>query len=216
MAESSVPKPVSAYVGLIVASLEDARGAGRSPVAQAVRLPLAAAGQLFTAHHRYDALAEQGEVIIEAVVGIMRERFGSGDPDADLDAEGWLGDESAAAREWATEFPEPVTETLIETVDGLTDPTPPDVRSSPMEQLESFGVASEVGAEAGGLKSAADLPLADFDHMRAAQLRGRLRTLDPVGLVQLLDYERAHAHRVAIIVMLENRLAKLHAADGSS
>ena len=45
--------------------------------------------------------------------------------------------------------------------------------------------------------------------MSAPQLRGRLRRLDRVQLVQLLDYERAHADRVGIILMLENRLAKL-------
>ena len=39
-----------------------------------------------------------------------------------------------------------------------------------------------------------------------------LRRLDRVQLVQLLDYERAHADRVGIVLLLENRLAKLIAA----
>jgi hypothetical protein len=53
------------------------------------------------------------------------------------------------------------------------------------------------------------LPLKDFDGMTGPQLRGRLRTLDQVQLVQLLDYERAHANRVPIVLMLENRITKL-------
>jgi hypothetical protein len=84
---------------------------------------------------------------------------------------------------------------------------------TPLEQLEQFSVPPEVGAQAGGLKTAADLPLKDFDHMTGPQLRGRLRTLDQVQLVQLLDYERVHANRVPIVLMLENRLTKLLAAN---
>jgi hypothetical protein len=300
MSESSVPKPLSAYVGLIVASLEDARGTGRSPIAQVARLPLAAAGQLLTARHRYDALAEQGDAVIDVVVGMVRQRFVSADVpsaetdfvdhlaaddvaaddldaedtdaedidelvdemDAELDAEldvvidlepasesydttesdsafatddarrGSLNGLTETAETTLDDYPERLDDTapdeLAAEADVLTsedveaavqaataEPAEPakSTSESPLEQLESFQVKPEVGAEAGGLKSAADLPLADFDHMTTAQLRGRLRTLDAVGLVQLLDYERAHANRVGIIVMLENRLAKLHAAQ---
>jgi hypothetical protein len=84
-----------------------------------------------------------------------------------------------------------------------------------MQQIEQFSVPAEIGEQAGGLKSAADLPLKDFDHMSGPQLRGRLRTLDRVQLVQLLDYERAHADRVGIVLMLENRLTKLLADGGT-
>jgi hypothetical protein len=291
MSESSVPKPLSAYVGLIVASLEDARGTGRSPIAQVVRLPLATAGQLLAAHRRYDALAEQGDAVIDIVVGMVRQRFASADApggaatdlvedldsddidaddledlalemDAELDAELDIvidlepaaepGDTTEIDSAFATDEAgrgslNGLTETAEATLDDyperLDDAAPDELAAgaevltaqdveaavqaataepaeparstgeTPLEQLESFQVKPEVGAEAGGLKSAADLPLADFDHMTTAQLRGRLRTLDAVGLVQLLDYERAHANRVGIIVMLENRLAKLHAAQ---
>jgi hypothetical protein len=54
-----------------------------------------------------------------------------------------------------------------------------------------------------------ELPLPDFDHMTVGQLRGRLRTLDLVSLVQLRDYEEAHANRLQIVVMLNNRIAKV-------
>jgi hypothetical protein len=61
-----------------------------------------------------------------------------------------------------------------------------------------------------------ELPLADFDHMTLGSLRGRLRRLDAPALEQLLAYERAHAHRVAVVTMLENRLAKVGAPEAAS
>ena len=55
----------------------------------------------------------------------------------------------------------------------------------------------------------ADLPLADFDHQTVPQLRGRLRTLGLPELVQLRDYEQAHAARLPVLTLLDNRIAKL-------
>lgn len=57
------------------------------------------------------------------------------------------------------------------------------------------------------------LPLPDFDHMSLGSLRGRLRTLDVVSLVQLRDWERAHGNRAPILTMIENRLAKVLEGD---
>jgi hypothetical protein len=59
------------------------------------------------------------------------------------------------------------------------------------------------------VRSHDDLPLPEFDHMTVGSLRGRLRRLDAVSLVQLLDYEQAHAARVPIVSMLENRLRRV-------
>ncbi len=185
MSQNPVPKPLSAYVGLLVASLEDAKGEGRSTAAQVAHLPLAAAGQLLTVRRRYDELAATGGVIIDFVVDLARQRYGAGIEESS----DWLGDEVSA-----------VSDRLATT---------------PMQQIEQFSVPATVGAQAGGLKTAKDLPLEDFDHMSGPQLRGRLRTLDRVQLVQLLDYERAHADRVGIVLMLENRLSKLLAAQES-
>lgn len=308
MSETTLPKPLAAYVGLVVATVEDARGTDRSAAAAVAHLPLATVVQLLTARQRYDQLAVQGDVIADAVVGIVRQRFGSGADEADE----WIGEQFASLRTTTTGGPngggskfEQIAEefeTLIE--DTLVDPldeaaerlaeqqaaadeaafapaTPPEAvkpkpapkpkavkqvtpakpkpvakaapiakpakpaksakpnaasapspvlaptptptptpapapaagpTPTPLQQLDSFSVAPGIGAAAGGLKSASDLPLADFDHMSGPQLRGRLRTLDRVQLVQLLDYERAHAHRVGIVLMLENRLVKLNAA----
>ena len=46
------------------------------------------------------------------------------------------------------------------------------------------------------------------------QLRGRLRTLGLAELVQLRDYEQAHAARVPVLTLLDNRIAKLLADTG--
>ena len=287
MSDTSLPKPLSAYVGLLVASLEEARAAGHSTAGQVARLPLAAAGQLLSARTRYDELAQTGDMVVDIVVGMVRQRFGSGQEEASE----WIGDElssakgrASAAKAMTTEAAEQVAEklagaagkaattvtslagsrsqpkndkadlssTLTDTIEGnitapvaealekaaervaataaALEPEPevvvtqpavviepktepePAVKLTPMQQIEQFSVPEEIGKQAGGLKTAADLPLADFDHMSAPQLRGRLRKLDRVELVQLLDYERAHADRVGIILLLENRLAKMLAA----
>jgi hypothetical protein len=213
-----VPKPISAYVGLLLAAVEDTNEPGASLVARIARLPIATFGQLLTARRRYDELAEQGDFVIDAVVGMVRHRLGGSDDSVADEYDGssdWMADDfaspsrasaavtsitgrsnGAAHDPWAD---------LPDEAGDLPEPTP-------LQKLEQFSVPAEIGAQAGSLKSAADLPLSDFDHMTGPQLRGRLRTLDRVQLVQLLDYERAHANRVPIVLMLENRLTKLLAA----
>ena len=70
-----------------------------------------------------------------------------------------------------------------------------------------------VSATVGGVVLEHDqLPLPDYDHMTLGSLRGRMRSLDLPELVQLRDYEKAHADRLPIVTMLDNRIAKL-AAD---
>jgi hypothetical protein len=53
------------------------------------------------------------------------------------------------------------------------------------------------------------LPLPDYDHLTLASLRARLVRLDVTALTQLRDYERAHANRLPVVTMLENRIAKV-------
>jgi hypothetical protein len=57
------------------------------------------------------------------------------------------------------------------------------------------------------------LPLPDYDHLPVAGLTSRIRTLDAQGLETLLGYERAHANRVQVITIMENRLQSLR--DGA-
>ncbi|MCW2777210.1 MAG: hypothetical protein JWN17_935, partial [Frankiales bacterium] len=54
-----------------------------------------------------------------------------------------------------------------------------------------------------------DLPLADYDHMTLGSLRGRLRSLSLEQLGQVRAYEKAHADRLPVVTMLDNRIAKL-------
>ena len=54
-----------------------------------------------------------------------------------------------------------------------------------------------------------DLPLPDYDHLPTESLRHRIRALDRDALTRLLAYERAHAHRVPVIVTIESRMAQL-------
>ncbi|MDN4173976.1 hypothetical protein QWY28_13525 [Nocardioides sp. SOB77] len=50
------------------------------------------------------------------------------------------------------------------------------------------------------------LPLPDYDHLPVGPLEGRIRSIDGAGLEALLAYERAHADRVQVVQLLENRL----------
>jgi hypothetical protein len=53
------------------------------------------------------------------------------------------------------------------------------------------------------------LPLPDYDHLPVEGLASRIRTLDTAGLETLLEYERAHADRVQVVTIMENRLTAL-------
>jgi hypothetical protein len=87
-------------------------------------------------------------------------------------------------------------------------PVPPIGRTEPVVLPED--VQDDVAQLTPGAELAhADLPLADFDHLTVPQLRGRLRTLELAELVQLRDYEQAHAHRLPVLTLLDNRVAKL-------
>jgi hypothetical protein len=61
-----------------------------------------------------------------------------------------------------------------------------------------------------------ELPIADFDGVSVPSLRSRLRSLSVADLAMLREYEQAHAHRLPVITMLDNRLAKLAAAEDTS
>jgi hypothetical protein len=58
-----------------------------------------------------------------------------------------------------------------------------------------------------------ELPIEDFDSVSVPSLRSRLRTLSVADLAILREYEQAHAHRLPVVTMLDNRIAKLAAAE---
>jgi hypothetical protein len=103
--------------------------------------------------------------------------------------------------------PGPVSEVVPEAV-------PEGVPGPPIGRTEPVVLPDDVQEEVAQLTAGADLahhelPLADFDHQTVPQLRGRLRTLGLPELVQLRDYEQAHAARVPVLTLLDNRIAKL-------
>jgi hypothetical protein len=57
------------------------------------------------------------------------------------------------------------------------------------------------------------LPLPDYDHLPVEGLTSRIRTLDAEGLRTVLEYERAHANRLQVVTVMENRLSALR--DGA-
>ncbi|HSU02033.1 MAG TPA: hypothetical protein VLK03_05745 [Nocardioides sp.] len=56
-----------------------------------------------------------------------------------------------------------------------------------------------------------DAPLPDYDSLATGSIESRAHALDPDGVRQLLDYERQHANRPQIVMMLEHRLESLDA-----
>lgn len=89
----------------------------------------------------------------------------------------------------------------------------------PMGRSEPVVLPDDVQDEVAQLTAGADLrhdelPLPDFDHQTVPQLRGRLRSLGLAELVQLRDYEQAHAARLPVLTLLDNRIAKLLADTG--
>jgi hypothetical protein len=60
--------------------------------------------------------------------------------------------------------------------------------------------------------SASDLPIPDFDNVSIGSLRARLRSLTVEDLVTLREWEKAHAHRLPVITLLDNRIAKVSAS----
>ncbi|SDJ43324.1 hypothetical protein [Streptomyces indicus] len=60
------------------------------------------------------------------------------------------------------------------------------------------------------------LPLPDYDELPLGTLEHRIRALDTDALEQLMTYERAHAHRTAVIQLLDNRIQQVAAGSALS
>lgn len=57
------------------------------------------------------------------------------------------------------------------------------------------------------------LPLPDYDNLPVGSIESRIRTLGEQDVRRLYDYEKAHADRVQVVQILENRLVALHSGD---
>jgi hypothetical protein len=62
--------------------------------------------------------------------------------------------------------------------------------------------------------AADELPISDWDHASMPSLRARIARLTLDELLQLRAYETEHAGRLAVLTMLDNRIAKVAPAAG--
>jgi hypothetical protein len=88
-----------------------------------------------------------------------------------------------------------------------------DIRESVWLSREDTEQVAE--APAGSTLEHADLPLEDYDHLTLGSLRARIRRLTVAELVQLREYEQAHADRLPVMKTLDARITKL-AQESSS
>jgi hypothetical protein len=76
--------------------------------------------------------------------------------------------------------------------------------------------ARSAAVPTGDSPATSDLPIENYDGQTVGALRPKLRALDVEALVRIRGYEQAHANRVQILTMIENRIARLRrSAPGS-
>ncbi len=105
----------------------------------------------------------------------------------------------------------PVPATAAPATPVPATPVPVETAATPdvVEVVEAVTAAVAASPDAAPVTSHDELPLADYDHMTLGALRGRLRALSVTDLVRVRDYEKAHAHRLPVVTLLDNRIAKL-------
>lgn len=188
---NTLPTPLAAALGVIPTAIDTAK---RVPT-KVVQLPVLAISTALTrwaeAQQRYDELAERGERFIAHVRGRS----------TDLD--------ETAVEEWLAE-PVPTEDSdVVAQVSDLLDKAS-NRRKDTAATPEVVAVVEDVSEVVGGdALQHSELPLPDYDHMTLGSLRGRLRSLTVEELVAVRDYEKAHADRLPVITLLENRIAKL-------
>jgi hypothetical protein len=99
--------------------------------------------------------------------------------------------------------------------------TPATRPAAPKTEANTDAKNTEVEAVAAKLdvdepESREDLPIPDFDNVSLGSLRGRLRSLSLEQLVVLREWEQAHAHRLPVITLLDNRIAKVSAEQATT
>ena len=91
------------------------------------------------------------------------------------------------------------------------DPAVPD--PADLAPVETPGETAPDGLTTAEPAAGAAPPIPNYDQLTVPSLRARLRGLDADGVQALLDYEKAHEGRPAVITMFERRLIKL--SEGS-
>jgi len=111
-----------------------------------------------------------------------------------------------------TQPPQPVRPPHVATV-----PSPEGAPTPAAAHAEAAALLAEVTPDATKAATAQDeLPVKNWDGLTIAAIRQRTRSLSDQDILTLLAYERAHAARPAVILNLENRIAKLQRVNGST
>jgi hypothetical protein len=210
---SSVPTPVAAALGLL-------SGVRKLPA----QLPGLALNAALIAKSQYDEMADRGEKVV------ARWRGTSFDELEDKVEDRLSGTPLAKPYDAVEDAIEDATAKVADLLDKAAsrgkkaaaadapkgEPTPPAPTGAPerVETAATPDVVETVEAVAAAVETPEvlahdDLPLPDYDHMTLGSLRGRLRSLTVEELVQVRDYEKAHAHRLPVVTLLDNRIAKL-------
>ena len=232
---SPVPTPVAAALGVVPAVLSGVR---KLP-AKAVQLPVLAVSSALTAldgfRQEYDDLAERGERLIarlrgtsfdevedrveDAVAGLpLAGASLAGAYDRVEDAvEAALDRASSVSRQRAVKAISPAGRIAPDETAPKGAPTPK-ARQPDASRVDTAATPAVVAVVEQVIEASSnaidhdtheDLPLEDYDHLTLGSLRGRLRSLDVDQLVRLRSYEKAHADRLPVVTMLDNRIAKL-------
>jgi hypothetical protein len=192
---NTLPTPVAAALGVIPTAIDSAK---RVP-SKVVQLPVLALSTALTkwaeAQQRYDELAERGERFVSTV---------RGHGPTERDVQEWLAEPVPTENDHVAK----VTEMLDR---AATKPVRHDTAATPEVVAVVEDIAETIGGET---PSHDELPLPDYDHMTLGSLRGRLRSLTVEELVAVRDYEKAHADRLPVITLVENRIAKLALEGG--
>lgn len=196
---NTLPTPVAAALGVIPTAIDTVR---RVP-GRVVQLPILAVSTALTkwaeAQQRYDELAARGERFLSSV---------RGEDLSEMEVDEWLGEHVPTE----DDRPDPVAQ-VTELLDRAAEKKPQrhDTAATP----DVVQVVEEVAAETGHEDLAHDeLPLPDYDHMTLGSLRGRIRSLTVEQLVAIRDYEKAHADRLPVVTLVDNRIAKLALEGG--
>ena len=232
---SPVPTPVAAALGVVPAVLSGVR---KLP-AKAVQLPVLAVSSALTAldgfRQEYDDLAERGERLIARLRGISFDEVEdrvedavaglplagpslAGAYDRVEDAvEAALDRASSVSRQRSIKATSPAGRLAPDETAPKGAPTPK-ARQPDASRVDTAATPAVVAVVEQVVEASSnaidhdtheDLPLEDYDHLTLGSLRGRLRSLDVEQLVRLRSYEKAHADRLPVVTMLDNRIAKL-------
>jgi hypothetical protein len=130
-----------------------------------------------------------------------------------------VSEPDAAAGPVAAAKPTAATEPTASEATAATEPTVSEATAvASTATPEPTAVEPTAAAESAPTAEAAEpgepaLPVPNYDDLTVASLRARLRNLDQSQVRVLLEYEKAHAGRAAVLTMFERRIAKLESNE---